>query len=183
MKRLLEYVHSRLLCNGCSSFPFGYLSCIWFFLLFDRFRPIKLTRLLSQSASNFNKFVRKLCKRSRPQYARFFTCLCETGFRGHFGLKLFCYPQKLQHDVNQQISKCIVPYIGEGTSLKPICEEEDILVSLSEAIIPQGSDEKNALQFVRYNQRIYFCPIKYIGFNWILIDTVMLVRNDLLIPL
>ena len=165
MKRLLEYVHSRLLCNGCSLFPFGYLSCIWFFFLFDRFRPIKLNRLLSQSASNFNKFVRKLCKRSRPQYARFFTCLCETGFRGHFGLKLFCYPQKLQHDVNQQISKRIVPYIGEGTSLKPICEEENILVSLSEAIIPQGSDEKNALQFVRYNHIIYFCPIKYIGFN------------------
>ena len=165
MKRSLEYVHSRLLCNGCSSFPFGCLSCIWFFLLFDRFRPIKLIRSLSQSASDSNEFVRKLCKRSRPQYARFFTCLCETSVRGHFGLKLFCYPQKLQHDVNQQISKCIVPYIGEGTSLKPICEEENILVSLSEAIIPQGSDEKNALQFVRYNHRIYFCPIKYIGFN------------------
>ena len=158
MKRLLEYVHSRLLCNGCSSFPFGCLSCIWFFLLFNRFRPIKLIRLLSQSASDFNEFVRKLCKRSRPQYARFFTCLCETGVRGHFGLKLFCYPQKLQHDVNQQISKCIVPYRGEGISLKPICEEEYILVSFSEEIVPQGSDEEKALQFVRYNHRIYFLP-------------------------
>ena len=64
-----------------------------------------------------------------------------------------------------QISRCIVPYIGEGSSCEPVCEEEKILVSLSEAIIPQSSDEKNALQFVRYNHRIYFCPIKYIGFN------------------
>ena len=167
MKRLLEYEHSRLLCNGCSSFPFGCLSCIWFFLLFDRdrFRPTKLNRSLSQSASDFEEYVRKLCKRPRPQYPRFSTCLCETSVRGHFGLKLFCYPQKLQHDVNQQISRCIVPYIGEGTSLRPVCEEEKIFVSLSETIIPQGSDEKNALQFVRYNHRIYFCPIKYIGFN------------------
>ena len=141
------------------------LSCIWVFPFFDRFRPVKLITSLLQSASSFSDFIGKLSSRSRPQYAQFFTCLCETHVPGHFGLKLFCYPQKLQHDVNQQISKCIVPYIGEGTSLKPICEEEDILVSLSEAIIPQGSDEKNALQFVRYNQRIYFCPIKYIGFN------------------
>ena len=158
MKRLLEYVHSRLLCNGCSSFPFGCLSCIWFFLLFDRFRPTKLNRSLSQSASDFKDFVRRLCKRSRPQYPRFSTCLCETSVRGHYGLKLFCYPQKLQHDVNQQISKCIVPYRGEGISLKPICEEEYILVSFSEEIVPQGSDEEKALQFVRYNHRIYFLP-------------------------
>ena len=139
---------------------------MWFFLyFFDRFRPVKLRRSRLKSASDFNEFVRKLCSRSRPQYVRFFTCLCETSVRGHFGLKLFCYPQKLQHDVNQQISKCIVPYIGEGNSLEPICGEEKILVSLSDAIIPQGSDEKNSLRFVRYNHRIYFCPIKYIGFN------------------
>ena len=139
-----------------------YLVLLFFF---GRFRPIKLIRSLLQSASGLTEFLRKLCSRSRPQHARFFTCLCETRVRGHFGLKLFCYPQKLQHDVNQQISRCIVPYIGEGTSLRPVCEEEKIFVSLSETIIPQGSDEKNALQFVRYNHRIYFCPIKYIGFN------------------
>ena len=44
-----------------------------------------------------------------------------------------------------------MPYKGEGSSRKPVCEEEKILVSLSQAIIPQGTDEKNALQFVRYN--------------------------------
>ena len=139
-----------------------YLVLLFFF---GRFRPIKLIRSLLQSASGLTEFLGKLCSRSRPQHARFFTCLCETRVRGHFGLKLFCYPQKLQHDVNQQISRCIVPYIGKGTSLTPVCEEEKIFVSLSETIIPQGSDEKNALQFVRYNHRIYFCPIKYIGFN------------------
>ena len=156
-----------------------------FSFFFDRFRPVKLSRSRLKSASDLSEFVRKLCSRSRPQYARFFTCLCETSIRGHFGLKLFCYPQKLQHDVNQQISRCIVPYIGEGSSCEPVCEEEKILVSLSEAIIPQSSDEKNALQFVRYNHRIYFCPIKYIGFNWILRHTVMLVlrRNALFLPL
>ena len=141
------------------------LYLVFFFLLFHRFRPVKLRTSCLKSASDFNAFARKIRRRSRPQYARFFTCLCGTSVPGHFGLKLFCYPQKLQHDVNQQISKCIVPHIGEGTSLEPICGEEEILVSLSEAIIPQSSDEKNALQFVRYNHRIYFCPIKYIGFN------------------
>ena len=141
------------------------LHLVFFFFLFHRFRPVKLRKSRLKSASDFNAFARKIHRRSRPQYARFFTCLCETSVPGHFGLKLFCYPQKLQHDVNQQISRCIVPYIGEGTSLRPVCEEEKIFVSLSETIIPQGSDEKNALQFVRYNHRIYFCPIKYIGFN------------------
>ena len=158
-----------------------------FGFFFDRFRPVKLRRSRLQSASGFNEFVRKLCSRSRPQHARFFTCLCETRVRGHFGLKLFCYPQKLQHDVNQQISRCIVPYIGEGSSREPVCEEEKILVSLSEAIIPQGTDQKNALQFVRYYNyhRIYFWPIKYKGFNEILLDTVMLVLHwsDLFSPL
>ncbi|XP_058967975.2 uncharacterized protein [Pocillopora verrucosa] len=119
---------------------------------FSRFRPVKLSRSRLKSASDLSEFVRKLCSRSRPQYARFFTCLCETSIRGHFGLKLFCYPQKLEHDVNQQISRCIVPYIGEGSSCEPVCEEEKILVSLSEAIIPQSSDEKNALQFVRFRE-------------------------------
>ena len=47
-------------------------------------------------------------------------------------------------------------YIGEGSSVRPVCEEEKILVSLSEAIIPQDTDEKNALQFVRYNIIISF---------------------------
>ena len=162
-----------------------YLVFSFFFFLFHRFRPVKLRTSRLKSASDFNAFVRKIRRRSRPQYAGFFTCLCETSVPGHFGLRLFCYPQKLQHDVNQKISRCIVPYIGEGTSLRPVCEEEKIFVSLSETIIPQGSDEKNALQFVRYNHRIYFCPIKYIGFNWILRDTVMLVlqRNDLFLLL
>ena len=137
----------------------------FFFFIFHRFRPVKLRKSRLKSASDFNAFARKIRRRSRPQYARFFTCLCETSVPGHFGLKLFCYPQKLQHDVNKQISRCIVPYIGEGTSLRPVCEKEKIFVSLSETIIPQGSDEKNALRFVRYNHRIYFCSIKYIGFN------------------
>ena len=164
-----------------------YLVFSFFFFLFHRFRPVKLRTSRLKSASDFNAFVRKLRRRSRPQYARFFTCLCETSVPGHFGLKLFCYPQKLQHDVNQQISRCIVPYIGEGSSCEPVCEEEKILVSLSEAIIPQGTDQKNALQFVRYYNyyRIYFWPIKYKGFNGILLDTVMLVlhRSDLFSPL
>ena len=119
------------------------------FSSFDRFRPIKLVRSLLQSALYFNEFVGKLCSRSRPQHARFFTCLCETGVPGHFGLKLFCYPPRLQYDVNRQISGCIVPYKGEGNSSKPVSEEEKIVVSLSEAIIPQGTVDKNALKFVR----------------------------------
>ena len=122
-----------------------------FLFFFGRFRPIKLIRSLLQSASGFTEFVGKLCSRSRPQYARFFTCLCKTTVPGHFELKLFCYPPRLQYDVKQLISEFVVPYKGGGTSYKPVCEEEKILVSLSEAIIPQGTDEKNALQFVRYH--------------------------------
>ena len=108
-------------------------------------------RSLLQSTSGFTEFVGKLCNRSRPQHARFFTCLCETGVRGHFKLKLFCYPQRLYYDVIRKISECVVPYKDEGCSSKPVCGEEKILVSLSEAIIPQGTDQKKAVQFVRYN--------------------------------
>ena len=54
-------------------------------------------RSLLQSASGFNEFLEKLC--SRSQHARFFTCLCETGVQGHFGLELFCYAQRLYYDV------------------------------------------------------------------------------------
>ena len=122
-----------------------------FFLFFYRFRLIKLTRSLLQSASGFIEFVKKLCSRSRPQHARFCTCLRKTSVPGHFGLKIFCYPPSLQHDVSRQISESLVPYKDEGSSLRPVCEDEKMLVSLSEAIIPQGTDEKNALQFVRYN--------------------------------
>ena len=56
-------------------------------------------RSLLQSASGFNEFLGKLCSRSMPQHARFFTCLCETGVQGHFGLKLFRYAQRLYYDV------------------------------------------------------------------------------------
>ena len=108
-------------------------------------------RSLLQSTSGFTEFVGKLCNRSRPQHARFFTCLCETGVRGHFILKLFCYPQRLYYDVIRKISECVLLYKDEGCSSKPVCGEEKILVSLSEAIIPQGTDQKKALQFVRYN--------------------------------
>ena len=55
-------------------------------------------------------------------------------------------------------------YIGEGSSVRPVFVKEKILVSLSKEIIPQDTEDKNALQFVRYNI-IYFWPIKYIGFN------------------
>ena len=125
-----------------------YLVLLFFF---GRFRPIKLIRSLLQSASGLTEFLRKLCSRSRPQHARFFTCLCETGVRGHFKLKLFCYPQRLYYDVIRKISECVVPYKDDGCSSKPVCGEEKILVSLSEAIIPQGTDQKKAVQFVRYN--------------------------------
>ena len=125
------------------------LSCIWVFPFFDRFRPVKLITSLLQSASSFSDFIGKLSSRSRPQYAQFFTCLCETHVPGHFGLKLFCYPPRLQRDVNQQISAYIMPYVGKGNSYKPVCDEEKIFVSLSEAIKPQSTDEKNALNSVR----------------------------------
>lgn len=45
-----------------------------------------------------------------------------------------------------------MPYKDEGSSLRPVCEDEKILVSLSEAIIPQDTDKKNALEFVRFHQ-------------------------------
>ena len=108
-------------------------------------------RSLLQSTSGFTEFVGKLCSRSRPQHARFLTCLCETGVRGHFELKIFCYPQRLYYDVIRKISECVVTFKDEGCSYKPVFGEEKILVSLSEAIIPQGIDQKNSLQFVRYN--------------------------------
>ena len=126
--------------------PELYLVSLFFF---HRFHPVK--RLRSKSASDSNEPVTKLRSSSRCQYARFFTCLCKTCVPGHFGLRIFCYPSKLHYDVNQRISRCNVPYIGEGISSRPVYEEEKIFVSLSEAIIPQGSEEKKALEFVRYN--------------------------------
>ena len=125
------------------------LSCIWVFPFFDRFRPVKLITSLLQSASSLSDFIGKLSSRSRPQYAQFFTCLCETHVPGHFGLKLFCYPPRLQRDVNQQISTYIMTYAGKGNSYKPVCDEEEIFVSLSEAIKPHSTDEENALNSVR----------------------------------
>ena len=117
------------------------------FLFFYRFRPIKLPRPRLQ----LNKLVRRLSSSSRPLYARFLTCLCETSVDGHFGLKLFCYPQKLQKDVNRQISYYNVLQRGEGSSGEPVRVKKKILVFLSEAIIPQDTVDKDALQFVRYN--------------------------------
>ena len=127
----------------------GLLKLYLVFPFFNRFRSVKLIRPLLQSASRFREFVGKLSSRSRPQRARFLTCLCETHVPGHFGLKLFCYPPRLQRDVNQQISGYIMPYAGKGNSYKPVCDEEKIFVSLSEAIKPQSTDEKNALNSVR----------------------------------
>ena len=127
----------------------GLLELCLVFPFFDRFRPVKLITSLLRSASSFSEFVGKLSSRSRPQHARFFSCLCETHVPGHFGLKLFCYPPTLQSDVDRQISACIMPYTGEGNSYKPVCDEEEISVSLSEAIKPQTTDESNALNSVR----------------------------------
>ena len=127
----------------------GLLEMCLVFPFFDRFRPVKLITSLLRSASSFSEFVGKLSSRSRPQHARFFSCLCETHVPGHFGLKLFCYPPTLQSDVDRQISACIMPYTGEGNSYKPVCDEEEISVSLSEAIKPQTTDERNALNSVR----------------------------------
>ena len=127
----------------------GLLKLYLVFPFFNRFRSVKLIRPLLQSASRFREFVGKLSSRSRPQRARFLTCLCETHVPGHFGLKLFCYPPRLQRDVNQQISAYIMPYAGKGNSYKPVCDEEKIFVSLSEAIKPQSTDEKDALNSVR----------------------------------
>ena len=129
----------------------GLLKLYLVFPFFNRFRSVKLIRPLLQSASRFREFVGKLSSRSRPQRARFLTCLCETHVPGHFGLKLFCYPPRLQYEVDRKISACIVSYTGESNSYEPVCDEEIILVSLSEAIKPQSTDEKNALNFVRYN--------------------------------
>lgn len=117
---------------------------------FSGFRPVKLIRSLLQSASVFKEFVEKVYSRSRPQHAQFFTCLYDTSVRGHYELKLFCYPAELQYEVNQKISGYIVPYQGEGRSSKPVCEEEKVSVSLSEAFSPQVTDEENALKFVRF---------------------------------
>ena len=41
-----------------------------------------------------------------------------------------------------------MPYKDEGSSSKPVYREEKILVSLSEAIKPQGTDQKNTLKFL-----------------------------------
>lgn len=120
-----------------------------FSLVFNRFRPVKLIRSLLPSASSVYKFVRKLSKRFRPQRARFLTCLCKTSIPGHFELKLFCYPPRLQYHVDRQISAYIVSYSDKGNSYKLVCDEEVILVSLSEAIRPQSMDEEKALNFVR----------------------------------
>ena len=44
-----------------------------------------------------------------------------------------------------------MPYIGEGRSYKSVGEEEEILVSFSEEIKAQDTDDEIALQFVKYN--------------------------------
>ena len=129
---------------------FRWVALAVFLFFFYRFRPTKLTRSLLQSAAGLNEFVRKLSCRHRPQHARFLTCLCKTSAPGQFGLKLFCYPQKLLYDVNQQVKKCKLHYIGEGSSHEPVCEEE-ISVYFPEAILFQGEDAKTALKVVRYN--------------------------------
>ena len=129
---------------------FRWVALAVFLFFFYRFRPIKLIGSLLQSAAGLKEFVGKLSCRHRPQHARFLTCLCKTNVRRQFVLKLFCYPQKLVYDVSQQISRIKMRYIAEGSSVEPVCEEEEILVSFSKAIILQGEDDGTAI-FVRYN--------------------------------
>ena len=68
------------------------------------------------------------------QEARFLACLCDTGKPGEYRLILCCFSCELKNSVQELLSsKFRVCCLGEENSLKPLCREDQVFVSLSEA--------------------------------------------------
>ena len=141
----------RVLVQWLIIISVGLLELFSFFFFFYRFLPIKLIGSLLESAAGLIEFVGKLFCRRRPQYAQFLTCFCKTSAPGKFGLKLFCYPQELLYDVEQQVRRCEVHYIGQGSSDKPVCEEEISVYFSKEILFTKDEDPKTTIKVVRYN--------------------------------
>ncbi|PFX16329.1 hypothetical protein AWC38_SpisGene19409 [Stylophora pistillata] len=83
--------------------------------------------------------ISNLDRRSMRQRAGFLACICRDDER--FLLKLFCFPLNWKSKVNEYISCYNVIYQGDGNSKKPLFNEDQTFVSLSEGLKVHG--EKN----------------------------------------
>ncbi|XP_022808287.1 uncharacterized protein LOC111345278 isoform X1 [Stylophora pistillata] len=76
--------------------------------------------------------VSDLDRRSMRQRAGFLACICLDDER--FLLKLFCFPLNWKSKVHEYISSYNVIYQGDGNSKKPLFNEDQTFVSLSEGL-------------------------------------------------
>ena len=89
-----------------------------------------------------------LCRKLMSQRVGFFACLYARGKPTSYLLTLYCFPLHLKEQVYTPLSP--VPHSicaeGGGNSLKPLCKEDQMSVSLSEAFtVMQGENLDNFL--------------------------------------
>ena len=85
--------------------------------------------------------------------AGFLARVCDAGYPSNYSLTLCCFPIHLKGQVHTHLcSDYRVCFQGEGNSLKPLCEEDRMFVSLSEAFtVPQeGNLDNFFLRLVYY---------------------------------
>ena len=88
---------------------------------------------LKQPLGALSKLASNLYSRLMAQRAGFLACLCDVR-RTEYLLTLSCFPIHFKSQVNSHISSTyFVNFQGEGTSLKPLCSEDQAFVSLSKA--------------------------------------------------
>ena len=85
-----------------------------------------------------------LSSREQGQRAGFLACLCDGGTPSNYLLTLSCFPIQMKKTVKEDLfSTYPVQFQGQGTSLEPLCEEDQAFVSLSEAfsLLESGNTE------------------------------------------
>ena len=84
-----------------------------------------------------------LCSREREQRAGFLASLCDRKKPSDFLLTLSCFPTYMKTQVKTDLSKSYsVRFQGQGTSLEPLCKEDQAFISLSEAFSLQQNVNK-----------------------------------------
>ena len=111
-----------------------------------RFWPWKLNNPAGVDAKDASDLYNRIMK----QPAGFLACLCSDAVPERFLLKLFCFPLHLRSKVNHDISKYVVIYQGDGNSRKPLSNDDETFVALSEGLKVHGEEntEDISLRYV-----------------------------------
>ncbi|KAL9961847.1 hypothetical protein ACROYT_G030874 [Oculina patagonica] len=107
---------------------------------------------LKQPFGVLSKLASDLYSRVMAQRPGFLACLCDDGNDERptdYLLTLSCFPINLKYQVTSHISKSyVVDFQGEGTSIPPLCVNDQAFASLSEAFLVQQGGETDDLYLI-----------------------------------